>query len=89
MSANVYSATTPPSNGALWEVDLKAFDKLGFPKGVKLRKILDLPSAQLLNGLTVLNRKKRTLLSADSRLGVVYKVDSKRELLKRRSTTQP
>ena len=48
----------------------------------KVEKVVDIPQAQFLNGVTVLSRKEGTLLIADSVLGSVFRVNTRSKEVK-------
>jgi hypothetical protein len=66
--AFVAGLTTKPGSWAIWKADLRK-------SPVAVSKIADVPSGQLLNGLTKLN--EHTLLMADSMAGTVLALDLK------------
>lgn len=68
------SLTSVNESFAIFEIDMRSFNgKTG--TGAQVKKIVDIPSALFLNGVTTLSRRDRTMLVADSALGVVFKVD--------------
>ena len=57
---------------AVYEVNLRNYNgTLAAP----VTKIAQIPGAQLVNGITVLSHKRKTLLVGDSSLGVVYRIE--------------
>ncbi|KAJ8103696.1 hypothetical protein POJ06DRAFT_242605 [Lipomyces tetrasporus] len=69
--------TTTPHSYSIWQVDMRPFRAVGseviLPAVVE--KVVDIPEAVFLNGLTTLNRDDQTILVADSGLGVVWRVN--------------
>lgn len=60
-----------PNTSAVWEVDMRGYNN---KKGGKaaVRRVAEIPLVGVPNGLTVLSKKERTLLIADSALGLVW-----------------
>ena len=61
-----------PNSAALWEVDMRSYNPHTSPFA-KVNKIADLPAVAGINGITSLSVQDRTLLIADSGLGLVYR----------------
>lgn len=72
LNAGNFSATTGPTEGswAVWQV---AFHK----DQPKVSKVVDIPEALSLNGMTTLASSPNTILAADSTAGVVYSVNTR------------
>lgn len=56
-----------------WTID---FNSRKHEKGVSVRKIVDIKTAQFLNGLTAVPTAPGVLLAADSGKGLVYRIDA-------------
>ncbi|KAH8801343.1 hypothetical protein F5884DRAFT_889234 [Xylogone sp. PMI_703] len=56
----------------LWEIDMTNFDKTS--KAI-VKKVMNLTKTGLLNGMELLSKQNRTILTADSEKGVVFKID--------------
>ncbi|KAL7812173.1 quino protein amine dehydrogenase beta chain-like protein [Trichoderma aethiopicum] len=72
LNAGNFSVTTGPAAGswAVWQV---AFHK----NQPKVAKVVDIPEALSLNGMTTLASSPNTILAADSTAGVVYSVNTR------------
>ncbi|KAL7809502.1 Quino protein amine dehydrogenase beta chain-like protein [Trichoderma gracile] len=72
LNAGNFSLTTGPAPGswAVWQV---AFHK----DQPKVSKVVDIPEALSLNGMTTLSSTPNTILAADSTAGVVYSVNTR------------
>ncbi|MCJ1456223.1 hypothetical protein MMC28_006583 [Mycoblastus sanguinarius] len=61
---------------SIFQVDLRGiYDPTQTPSAVKVAKIVDIPSAQLLDGLAVVNPGAGLLMSGDAQLGTLYLID--------------
>ena len=76
---NWSSTTFTTTNGSysVWKVDLRPFElrKNGITTKAAVSKIADIPEASFLNGLTLLAPLSPYLLTSDSGLGVVWRVN--------------
>ena len=63
----------PPGEYSVWRVDMRSYRG---PGTATVTKITDVPTALLLNGATVLDFSKGTILIADSLAGNVIRVDT-------------
>ena len=64
-----------PGSAQLWEVDMRSYNPHTSPQAA-VRKVTDIPGDASVNGLTALSVQDRTLLAADSGLGVVYRFNA-------------
>ncbi|KAH8816637.1 hypothetical protein F5884DRAFT_818622 [Xylogone sp. PMI_703] len=68
---------TVPGSYSIWKVDMRSFISHGsrvfHPATVK--KVVDIPEGNFLNGLTILEESKKLVLVSDSGLGAVWLVD--------------
>ncbi|KAK9366207.1 hypothetical protein V1509DRAFT_630478 [Lipomyces kononenkoae] len=62
---------------SIWKVDMRPFQAIGSEviRPAVVKKVVDIPEAVFLNGLTTLNWEEQTILVSDSGLGAVWKVD--------------
>ena len=64
---------------SLFEVDLQDFpDPTAFESSVRVSKIVDVPEAQLLDGLAIVNQTEGLLISGDAPTGTLYLLDVKK-----------
>lgn len=68
---NLYELLFLPNTSAVWEVDMRGHKKGS--KDAAVRQVASIPLVGLPNGLTVLSKTERTLLIADSTLGLVWR----------------
>jgi hypothetical protein len=68
---DVYEFAFKPNTSSVWEVDMRAYAKTGKSS---VRKVLDIPLAQVPNGMTLLSKEEGIILIADS-AGAIWKVD--------------
>lgn len=72
ITANLETGTFEPGSSSVWEVNLRPFSiHHGTPAAVV--KVANFPDALLLNGIAPFNRKRHTVLIADSLAGVIYR----------------
>ncbi|KAL9608313.1 MAG: hypothetical protein Q9167_006852 [Letrouitia subvulpina] len=71
VAGNFTLTSSGPGSYSVWKVDLRGVA----PSAAKPSKVVDIPQAIFLNGLTVLNPVKGVLLIADSGAGVVWSLD--------------
>ncbi|KAJ6442760.1 2-succinylbenzoate-CoA ligase [Purpureocillium lavendulum] len=64
---------------ALWSVDLRGVkvQNGALVPPPKVSKIVHVPESQLFNGIALLSKKDKTLLVADTKAGVIYRVNAK------------
>ncbi|KAL9067031.1 MAG: hypothetical protein Q9157_006946 [Trypethelium eluteriae] len=74
--------TGPPNyygfegTASILELDLReAPDPLVFQTGLKVTKIVDVPEAQLLDGLAIISQSKGLLMSGDAQTGTLYLIN--------------
>jgi hypothetical protein len=61
---------------SIFEVDLRNIpDPTVSQSGVKVSKVVDVPQAQLLDGLVIVNQPDGLLMSADAQTGTLYLID--------------
>ncbi|KAH8692017.1 hypothetical protein BGW36DRAFT_437822 [Talaromyces proteolyticus] len=72
VQGNAYEVKFVPNTTVIWEVDIRGYRKGG---QASLRKVVEIPAANLPNGMTLLNKQDGTILIADSVLGVVWRVN--------------
>lgn len=70
----VYNFTFDAGSNAVWEIDMRSYSPKHQPEA-SVRKVVDIPSAKGLNGMTLLSRRDGTLLLADSPAGIVYRLN--------------
>jgi sugar lactone lactonase YvrE len=63
---------TEPGTSQLWKVDMAKFDRED-PSAVE--KVMTLSEMRLPNGFALLSEADRTILAADSEVGVIFKID--------------
>ncbi|KAG8631679.1 hypothetical protein KVT40_000819 [Elsinoe batatas] len=71
---DVYTFTFQPNASAIYKLDLRSHARTHKPLVIK---VVDIPSAQFLNGMTLLNRHEGTLLLSDSQQGVIYRLNTR------------
>jgi hypothetical protein len=64
-----YEHQVQPGTWSIWTVDLRQGN------GVKAKKVTDIPEAHYLEGMTALPSSPGTVLSAESTLGMIYRVN--------------
>lgn len=76
VAGNISIKSFIPVQGSfsIWGVDLKTYN--GESGSAVVRKVTDIPEAQLLDGITTLNAGQGLLLVGDPLLGVVFRVDA-------------
>ncbi|KAK9234301.1 hypothetical protein V1525DRAFT_413526 [Lipomyces kononenkoae] len=74
--SDVIFATTPHSY-SIWQVDMRPFQAIGSEviRPAVVEKVVDIPEAVFLNGLTTLSWDEQSILVADSGLGAVWRVN--------------
>ncbi|KIN03259.1 hypothetical protein OIDMADRAFT_27698 [Oidiodendron maius Zn] len=74
--ANVSFATLTGVKGSvsIFELDMRSFNSKN-GSGAQVKKVVDIPESVLPNGVTTLSSQEKTILVADSSLGVVFNVD--------------
>jgi sugar lactone lactonase YvrE len=74
---SINTAASIPKSYSVWEVDMRPLrvvdHKVIAP--AKVRKVTAMPEAAFLNGMTLLDKHKQTVLISDSSLGAVWKLD--------------
>ena len=77
-SLNVTIGQGKPGTFSVWEVDMNPF-QLGENESVvspaKVQKLVAMPEAKILNGMTALDKDQNTTLIADSQAGAVWKLN--------------
>jgi hypothetical protein len=69
---SIARSESDPASYSVWEID---FNRGG--KCEKVKEIERFPQASFLNGMTTLNRQKKTVLISDSVLGVVWRLNTR------------
>lgn len=69
---DVYTFVFQPNSTSLWEVDMRPYNATG---QAVVRKVADMPEAQVPNGLTTLNKDEGIVLMSDSAAGVVWSIN--------------
>lgn len=74
VQGNVYTLNFTPGSQQIWRVDMRQYDHTGQAIVVK---VLDIPEAMLLNGMCLLEKEEGTVLMADIRAGVIYRLNAR------------
>ncbi|KAI9708500.1 MAG: hypothetical protein M1820_003961 [Bogoriella megaspora] len=72
IAGNVYSFNFQPNSSAVWEVDMRCYSRTG---KAEVRKVVDIPAAVVLNGMTLLSKEEGTILMADAVAGLIWKLN--------------
>ncbi|KAF2223463.1 hypothetical protein BDZ85DRAFT_261627 [Elsinoe ampelina] len=70
----IYTFSIQPNASTIYKIDLRSYARTHKPL---VSKLVDIPSAQFLNGMTLLNRRDGTLLLSDSQQGVIYRLNTR------------
>ena len=69
---DIYNFHFQLNSTVVWEVDMRHYSKGGL---ASVRKLVDIPEAGVLNGMTLLSDIDGTVLMADSTIGVVWRLN--------------
>lgn len=72
-----------PGSVSILEIDLRGYHPpLGDQSAIRVSKVVDIPQAQLLDGLALINPSAGLLMSGDAQTGVLYLIDTHRRTAK-------